>query len=159
MKIGFDIIFLAIIGLGAVGGFFLGDEKAQRMVIGSLVGSFAATLFAEPLSKLLEGKASFVNQTVIAIALVAVCVLLCVLGKNVRDKKWPRSRVKAIISGALSSAVAIAFVIASLTNSTRENLVTEHNLAALAYDLRLYLAGALVVWLFATYLTVGKAKR
>jgi hypothetical protein len=159
MKFGFDIIFFAVIGLSAIGSFFLGEEKAQRLALGVIIGSFASTQFAEPLAKLASGKIAIIDQTIIVIAIMVLCVTFCMLGKNVRDKKWPRSKVKAIIYGVLASLVAIAYTIASLPSDTRQSLVTDHNLAALAYDLRLYLAGALVAWILITYLTVGKAKK
>lgn len=159
MKLGFDIFFFAVIGLGVVGGFFLGEEKSQRMAIGVLVGSFAVTQFSDPLTKLLDGKVSFVTPSIITIAIMSLCVILCVMGKNVRDKKWPKSKLKAIISGFLSGLVATAYVVYALPLDARTNLVTEHNLAALVYDLRIYLAGALTLWLLITYLTVGKAKK
>jgi hypothetical protein len=81
------------------------------------------------------------------------------IGKNVRDSKWPKSKVKAIISGLLSVLAGTGYVIANLSETARNNLVTDHNLAAMAYDMRLYLMGALIAWLLVTYLTVGKAKR
>jgi hypothetical protein len=81
------------------------------------------------------------------------------IGKNVRDSKWPKSKVKAIISGLLAALAGAGYVIANLSESARNSLITDHNLAAMAYDLRLYLMGALILWLLVTYLTVGKAKR
>lgn len=158
MKFGFDILFFAIIGLSSLGCFVVGEEKAQRLAIGVLVGSFAVTQFSEPITKLLSGKVGFLDQFIVTIALMVIAILVCLLGKNVRDKKWPKSKIKAIVFGALSGIVAIAYVIAGMPSDVRTALTTDYNLAALAYDLRLYLAGALVVWLLASYVTVGKAK-
>ena len=61
--------------------------------------------------------------------------------------------------GVLSGLVAIAYVIASIPAQLRYNLVTDHNLAAMVYDLRIYLAAALIIALLITFMTVGKAKK
>ena len=159
MKLGFDLIFFGVLGLSAVGCFLLGEEKSQRLVIGVIIGSFAGSQFAEPINKLVGSKVSILNQGLVAIALLALCVVICMIGKNVRDSKWPKSKVKAIISGLLSVLAGTGYVIANLSETARNNLVTDHNLAAMAYDMRLYLMGALIVWLLITYLAVGKAKR
>lgn len=159
MNFGFDVLFFAIIGLTTVGSFFIGEEKSQRLMIGVIVGSFAASEFSAPLTKFASDKLGFINQTIVAIVIMVLCVVICLIGKNVRDKKWPRSKIKAVISGILAGLVAVSFVIATIEPTQKDALVTDHNLAALAYDLRLYLAGALIIWLFVTYLTVGKAKR
>lgn len=137
----------------------LGEEKSQRLAIGVIIGSFAGSQFAEPINKAIGDKASFLNQGTVAIAILAVCILVCMLGKNVRDSKWPKSKIKAVVSGLLAALAGAGYVIANLSEQARNSLVTEHNLAAMAYDLRLYLMGALIVWLLVTYLTVGKAKR
>jgi hypothetical protein len=159
MKLGFDLIFFGVLGLSAVGCFLLGEEKSQRLAIGVIIGSFAGSQLAEPINKLIGGKFDIVNQGVVAIALLALCIALCMLGKNVRDSKWPKSKVKAIISGVLSVLAGTGYVIANLSEQARNSLVTDHNLAAMVYDLRLYLMGALIAWLILTYLLVGKAKR
>lgn len=159
MKLGFDILFFAVVGLGVAGSFFLGEEKSQRMAIGVLVGSFAVTQFSEPLTKLLNGKVGFVAPSIIAIVIMSLCVAICVLGKNVRDKRWPKSKLKATVSGFMSGLVATAYVVYALPEVTRNSLVTDHNLAAMVYDSRIYLAAVLTIWLLITYLTVGKAKR
>lgn len=159
MKLGFDLVFFGVLGLSAVGCFLLGEEKSQRLAIGVIIGSFAGSQFAEPINKAIGDKASFLNQGTVAIAILAVCILVCMLGKNVRDSKWPKSKIKAVVSGLLAALAGAGYVIANLSEQARNSLVTEHNLAAMAYDLRLYLMGALIVWLLVTYLTVGKAKR
>lgn len=159
MKLGFDLIFFGVIGLSAVGSFLLGEEKSQRLAIGVIIGSFAGSQFAEPINKAIGDKGSFLNQGTVAIAILAVCILVCMLGKNVRDSKWPKSKIKAVVSGLLAALAGAGYVIANLSEQARNSLVTDHNLAAMAYDLRLYLMGALIVWLLVTYLTVGKAKR
>ena len=137
----------------------LGEEKSQRLAIGVIIGSFAGSQFAEPINKAIGDKASFLNQGTVAIAILAVCILVCMLGKNVRDSKWPKSKIKTVVSGLLAALAGAGYVIANLSEQARNSLVTDHNLAAMAYDLRLYLMGALIVWLLATYLAVGKAKR
>ena len=159
MKLGFDLIFFGILGLSAVGSFVLGEEKSQRLAIGVIVGSFAGSQFAEQINKLAGSKVSFLNQGLVAIILLALCILICMVGKNVRDSKWPKSKIKAIIFGLLSALAGTGYVIANLSESARNSLVTDHNLAAMVYDLRLYLMGALIVWLLVSYLTIGKAKR
>jgi len=159
MKLGFDIIFFAVIGLSTVGSFFLGEEKSQRLMIGVITGSFAASIFAEPIYKLVGSKVSFINQGLIALTLLALCIVMCVLAKNVRDSKWPKSKIKALIAGALSGLAGMAYVIAALPEQTRSVLITEHNLAAIVYDLRIYLMAALVLALLLSYWTIGKAKK
>ena len=152
------VIFGAI-GLSAVGSFLLGEEKSQRLAIGVIIGSFAGNQFAEPINKAIGDKVSFLNQGTIAIAILVLCIVICMLGKNVRDSKWPKSKIKAVVSGLLSALAGVGYIIANLSEQARNSLVTDHNLAAMVYDLRLYLMGALILWLLATYLTVGKAKR
>lgn len=156
---GFNILFFVVLGLTTATAFFLGEEKSQRLVIGVLAGSFATTEFSVPLANLLTGKVAFTNQAFLAIFLMIICVAICLLGKNVQDKKWPKSRIKAVISGALSGLVAMSYVISSLPADQRNTLLTDYNLASLSYDLRLYLLAALIVWLLFTYVSVGKAKK
>lgn len=158
MNIGFDIIFLAILAASTVGCFFLGEEKSQRLMIGVLVGGLAANLLAVPLAKLLPANTS-INPGFISIGMMIICVAVTVAGRNVRDSKWPKSKFKAIISGFLAGFAGLSLSIASLPEVTRSQLTNEHNLAAIAYDLRLVSIGALIIWLLASYLTVGKAKK
>lgn len=158
MNIGFDIIFLAILAASTVGSFFLGEEKSQRLMIGVLVGGLAANLLAIPLVKLLPANIN-INPVFISIGMMVVCVAIAVAGRNVRDSKWPKSKFKSIVSGFLAGFAGISLAIASLPEITRIQLTTEHNLAAIAYDLRLVSIGALIIWLLASYLTVGKAKK
>ncbi len=157
MKIGFDILFLAIVAGCGVGGFFLGDERAQRLMLGSLVGVFAATLLAPALAKLLNSVA-IANITNISFALLAISIVIFVAPKRLRDKKWPKNKPRAVISGVLSGLFILSFGIGFLSQDTRTALVTDHNLAAMAYDLRLFVLGVLLIWLAITMLFVGKAK-
>jgi len=158
-KLGFDLLFFAIIGAATASGVFLGDEKSQRLAIGVLIGSFAVTQFSEPIEKALGGRVAAITPVLVSVIIMARCVLACLIGKNVRDKKWPKSIIKSIILGVLSGLVAIAYVIASIPAQLRYNLVTDHNLAAMVYDLRIYLAAALIIALLVTFMTVGKAKK
>lgn len=157
MNIGFDIIFLAILAASTVGCFFLGEEKSQRLMIGVLVGGLAANLLALPLAKLLPANTN-INPGLISIGMMIICAAIIVSGKNMRDSKWSKSKFKAVVSGFLAGFAGLSLVITSLPEVTRSQLTTEHNLAAIAYDLRLISISALVIWLLASYLTVGRAK-
>ena len=64
-----------------------------------------------------------------------------------------------MIAGFLSSFTILGYFIANLQDSIRENIVTEYNLAAMAYDLRIIALALVIIWLFVMYLTVGKAKK
>lgn len=158
MNIGFDIIFLAVLAASTIGCFFLGEEKSQRLMIGVLVGGLAANLLAIPIAKLLPANID-INPGFISIGMMIVCVAIIVAGKNIRDSKWPKSKFKAVVSGFLAGFAGLSLAIASLPEVTRSQLTTEHNLASLAYDLRLLSVGALIIWLLVSYITVGKAKK
>lgn len=157
MNLGFDIIFLAILAASTAGCFFLGEEKSQRLMIGVLVGGLAANLLAMPVAKLIP-TSGIINPEIISIGMMIICVVVVVAGRNVRDSKWKKSKFKALISGFLAGIAGLSLVIASLPEGTRSQLTTEHNLAALAYDLRLYSIGALIIWLLVSYFTVAKQK-
>ncbi len=159
MNIGFDIIFFATVMGSAVACFIIGEEKTQRLVIGTLVGILAGSQLAEPIEKIVSAKASFINQSNIAIALLALSVIICLLGKNVRESKWPKSKIKSVIAGLLLGFVIIGYGLSLLGDSSFNKLVTEHNLAAIAYNMRLVSISGLLMWLMASYVFVGKAKR
>ncbi|MEI6581844.1 MAG: hypothetical protein WCN86_03135 [bacterium] len=159
MNIGFDIIFFATVIGSAVACFIIGEEKTQRLVIATLVGILAGSQLAEPIEKIVSAKASFINQSNIAIALLALAVIICLLGKNVRDSKWPKSKIKSVIAGLLLGFVIIGYGLSLLGDSSFNKLVTEHNLAAIAYNTRLVSLSGLMLWLMASYVLVGKAKR
>jgi len=159
MNIGFDIIFFATVMGSAVACFMIGEEKTQRLVIGTLVGILAGSQLAEPIEKIVSAKASFINQSNIAIALLALSVIICLLGKNVRESKWPKSKIKSVIAGLLLGFVIIGYGLSLLGDSSFNKLVTEHNLAAIAYNMRLVSISGLLMWLMASYVFVGKAKR
>ncbi len=159
MNLGFDIIFFSTIASCIVACFMLGEEKAQRLVIGTLVGILAGLELSQPIEKLLSPRASFLTQPSIAIILLAICVLACVAGRNVRDARWPKSKIKATIAGGLSAVAILGYVLASLSANSLSLLVTDHNLAAIAYDLRYWALAGLIVWLLVSYVNVGKAKR
>ena len=158
MNIGFDIIFLAVLAASAAGCFFLGEEKSQRLMIGVLVGGLAANMLAVPLAKLMPDNFT-INPGLISVGMIVICVVIVLVGKNVRDSKWPRSKFKAVVSGFLAGFAGLSLAITSMPEVTRSQLTTEHNLAAIAYDLRLLSVGALIIWLLASYLMVGKAKK
>lgn len=158
MNIGFDIIFLVILAASTVGCFFLGEEKSQRLMIGVLVGGLAANMLAVPLAKLMPDNFT-INPGLISVGMIVICVVVVLVGKNVRDSKWPRSKFKAVVSGFLAGFAGLSLAITSMPEVTRSQLTTEHNLAAIAYDLRLLSVGALILWLLAGYLMVGKAKK
>jgi len=159
MNIGFDIIFFATVMGSAVACFMIGEEKTQRLVIGTLVGILAGSQLAEPIEKIVSAKASFISQSNIAIALLALSVIICLLGKNVRESKWPKSKIKSVIAGLLLGFVIIGYGLSLLGDSSFNKLVTEHNLAAIAYNMRLVSISGLLMWLMASYIFVGKAKR
>lgn len=159
MKIGFDIIFLAIIAASSVLAFVLGEEKSQRMAIGVIIGTLLILELITPIMDLASGRSLELSQVYVSSAIMILCIALCMAGKNIRDSKWPKSKVKALVGGFLSGFVAECFIITSLPEEARNALVTEHNLAALAYNLRLVALGLLVLWLFISYLLVGKAKK
>ena len=158
MNIGFDIIFLAVLAVSTIGSFFLGEEKSQRLMIGVLVGGLAANALAKPITNLLPSNI-VINPGLISIGLMIVCVAVIVAGRNVRDSKWKKSKFKAIVSGFLAGFAGLSLVIMSIPEVTRSQLTTEHNLAALAYDLRLISIGVLIIWLLVSYFTIGKAKK
>jgi len=158
MNIGFDIIFLAVLAASTAGCFFLGEEKSQRLMIGVLVGGLAANMLAVPLAKLMPDNFT-INPGLISVGMIVICVVIVLVGKNVRDSKWPRSKFKAVVSGFLAGFAGLSLAITSMPEVTRSQLTTEHNLAAIAYDLRLLSVGALIIWLLASYLMVGKAKK
>ena len=158
MNIGFDIIFLAVLAASTAGCFFLGEEKSQRLMIGVLVGGLAANILAVPLAKLMPDNFT-INPGLISVGMIVICVVIVLVGKNVRDSKWPRSKFKAVVSGFLAGFAGLSLAITSMPEVTRSQLTTEHNLAAIAYDLRLLSVGALIIWLLASYLMVGKAKK
>ncbi len=159
MNIGFDIIFFTIIIGSAVACFVLGEEKSQRLMIGTLVGILAGTQLSEAIAKLASTKVDFLSQSNISIALLAVIIIICLLGKNVRDSKWPKSKIKSVIAGLLVGFVLVGYGLALLGDSSFNKLVTEHNLAAIAYNMRLVSLSGLLLWLMASYLMVGKSKR
>lgn len=159
MNIGFDIIFFAtIIGSAAVC-FVLGEEKSQRLMIGTLVGILASTQLAEPIEKIASSRVAFLNQSNVAIALLALAIIICLLGKNVRESKWPKSKIRSVVAGLLVGFVLIGYGLALLSDSSFNRLVTEKNLAAIAYNMRLVSISGLLMWLMASYIFVGKAKR
>ena len=158
MNIGFDIIFLAVLAASTAGCFFLGEEKSQRLMIGVLVGGLAANMLAVPLAKLMPDNFT-INPGLISVGMIVICVVIVLVGKNVRDSKWPRSKFKAVVSGFLAGFAGLSLAITSMPEVTRSQLTTEHNLAAIAYDLRLLSVGALIIWLLASYLMVGKATK
>ncbi len=159
MNIGFDIIFFTIIIGSAAVCFVLGEEKSQRLAIGTFVGILASTQLSEPIAKLAATKVSFLSQSSISIALLAVTIMTCLLGKNLRDSKWPKSKIKSVIAGLLVGLVLIGYGLALLGDSSFNRLVTEQNLAAIAYNMRLVSLSGLLLWLVASYILVGKAKR
>jgi len=158
MKFGFDIIFLSIIAASTVGCFFLGEEKSQRLMIGTIVGVAASTQLLQLLDKVSFLKVNYAGVGMNGLLLLLPIVVV-LLGKNTRDSKYPKSKIKAMIGGFLSSFTILGYFIANLQDSIRENIVTEYNLAAMAYDLRIIALALVIIWLFVMYLTVGKAKK
>jgi|688.fasta_scaffold91916_2 glucose uptake protein GlcU len=155
---GFDIIFLSIIAASTVGCFFLGEEKSQRLMIGTIVGVAASTQLLQLLDKVSFLKVNYAGVGMNGLLLLLPIVVV-LLGKNTRDSKYPKSKIKAMIAGFLSSFTILGYFIANLQDSIRENIVTEYNLAAMAYDLRIIALALVIIWLFVMYLTVGKAKK
>lgn len=158
MNIGFDLIFLGIIAGSTIVCFLLGEEKSQRMMVGVSVGGLVANIVAPLLVKYLPPGMPD-NAGVINVGLMVVCAGVIMVGRNVRDSKWPKSKLKAIVAGFLAGIGGLSLAITSLPEATRTQLTNEYNLAALAYDLRLFTIIALLVWLLASYLTIGKARK
>ncbi len=156
---GFDIIFLSIIAASTVGSFFLGEEKSQRIMIGTVIGIAASTQLTDVIEKLIGAKNIEYSGVGIGIILLVLPIILCTIGKNVRDSKYPKSKIKAAIAGFISAFAFVGYALEGLASSFRDKLVTEHNLAALSYDLRFVALGLLILWIFVMYLTVGKAKK
>ncbi len=156
---GFDIIFLSVIAASTVGSFFLGEEKSQRIMIGTVIGIAASTQLTDVIEKVIGVKNIEYSGVGIGIILLVLPIILCTIGKNVRDSKYPKSKIKAAIAGFISGFTLVGYGLASLSNSLRDRLVTEHNLAALAYDLRFIALALLMTWIFVVYLSVGKAKK
>ena len=128
-------------------------------MIGTVIGIAASTQLTDVIEKVIGVKNIEYSGVGIGIILLVLPIILCTIGKNVRDSKYPKSKIKAAIAGFISGFTLVGYGLASLSNSLRDRLVTEHNLAALAYDLRFIALALLMTWIFVVYLSVGKAKK
>lgn len=159
MNIGLDIIFFLLIVAFPIIAYFVGEERSQRMLAGALIGSFAATQLVGLLLSQVGAVIGTNISSFLGPVIISICVFLPILGKRLRDPKWPKSKLKAMFTGLLAGFVAVGFSIATLKPEQLNSLVTDYNLISIAYDLRIYVLAISVVWFLVSYLMVGKPKK
>lgn len=139
------LILLVASGILVVVAVLLKEERVKRIAIGSIIGWFAAMSFVEPLM-LLVSKQKFVTVTQAVLQLVVFGAITILVGFSVisRDKTGPdKVGLRSILLMVATLGFIALAVLTFLPVELRERLVTDYNLVALMYGVRIW-------WMMAT---------
>lgn len=136
---------LAALAVIVVVSILLKEERVKRIAIGSLIGWFAAISFVTPLMPWVAKIKYFtVTQSTLQLAIFGIVTLLIGLSRVPRDKVRPdRVSVKSVTLMLLTIGSIALAVLTFLPNGLRDRLVTDYNLVAMLYNVRVW-------WMMAT---------
>ncbi|MBI2798518.1 hypothetical protein HYX70_04480 [Candidatus Saccharibacteria bacterium] len=154
----FNVIALGLVAGFVAYGILLGENRVRLVVLGSSLALFAASQV--PLESLEEisqkgllgfypaGAQSILILTALITGLFAVGAMLGI--------KKAQNKVRSFILSIIAALFLICFSVAVLPDANRAKLVTDYNLAAMAYSIRYYVLLALIVWSLITLFVAEK---
>lgn len=138
------ILFSLLAGLSLLG-FLFGENRLKTISYGAFIGFFILQISSETFMSSLSSKIGLKIEISKFIFVGLVCAALY-LGSLVAQKK-ANDKIRSIALGVLTALFIVSFGINTLPSSTQEALVTDFNLAAWIFNLRIYFMAALTVWL------------
>jgi len=142
-ELSFNTALFVALGVGFAIAFFAGEGRVKKLAAGSLVGYLIALQLGEFAVTQLT-KLSFLPELSLAtvqLAIFALVTLLFNLGKTHHIDGRPRVNVESIAVAIITAAFIFTTVLGFLDDSTRNQLTTDYNLAAMLYEWRLLLLG------------------
>lgn len=134
-NINFNAKALIVVGIILVLGIVLGEHRAKRIAMGSFVGFIVADKLGQGAFNYLQKQTwgQGVSLSTVQIVLFAAFVLLLTAGHS-EELGRGHINLKLIILSLLTSVFIIASLIGFLPPGSREQLVTDYNIAALIYN-------------------------
>ena len=121
------------------------EERVKRIAIGSLIGWFAAMSFATPLMPFVTKIKYFpITQSTLQLFIFSLVTILIGLSRVPRDKVRPdKVSIRSVGLMLLTIGIIALAVLTFLPESIRGQLVTNYNLVAILYGVRIW-------WMMAT---------
>ncbi len=121
------------------------EERVKRMAIGCLIGWFAAVSFAIPLMPLVTSIKYFpITQSTLQLFIFGLVTILIGFSRVPRDKVRPdKVSIRSVGLMLLTIGMIALAVLTFLPESIRGRLVTDYNLVAMLYNVRIW-------WMMAT---------
>ncbi len=160
-SLSFNTLILAgVVGAFAVA-FFAGEGRVKKLAAGSLVGYLAAMQLGQLAQEQLA-KVSFVPDAsvgTVQLILFGLVAVLFNLGKVHHVEGRPRVSIESVAVGVITCLFVFTSVLGFMGESTRQDLLTNYNLAAQLYSLRLLWLGLTVSGLILIEVMGGNTKR
>ncbi len=122
-----------------------GENRLKTISYGAFIGFFIVQMSSETFMNGLSSKAGIKIEIAKFIFIGLICGALY-LGALVAQKK-ANDKIRSIALGVLTALFIVSFGINLLPSSTQEALVTDFNLAAWIFNLRIYFMATLTIWL------------
>lgn len=121
------------------------EERVKRIAIGSLIGWFAAISFATPLMPLVTKIKYFpITQSTLQLFIFGIVTILIGLSRVPRDKVRPdKVSIRSVGLMLLTIGMITLAVLTFLPENVRDRIVTDYNLVAMLYGVRIW-------WMMAT---------
>lgn len=121
------------------------EERVKRIAIGSLIGWFAAVSFATPLMPLATKIKYFpITQSTLQLFIFGLVTILIGLSRVPRDKVRPdKVSIRSVGLMLLTIGMIALAVLTFLPENVRDRIVTDYNLVAMLYGVRIW-------WMMAT---------
>ncbi len=145
MKFELKYGLLAILAIILIVAVLMKEERVKRVTIGCLIGWFAAISFGATLLPLANHiKFVTISQSTLQLIIFGLVTALIGFSRVPRDRVRPdKVSPRSVILMLLTLGSATLAVLTFLPDSTRERLVTDYNLIAMLYGVRIW-------WMMAT---------
>jgi hypothetical protein len=141
----FNLALFGLAGLLAALGFMFGENRLKILSYASFIALFILTVVPNSFFDDLGNKIH-IDIAPPKVAFIAIVCTIFFLGAIVNQKK-ARFKLRAIPLGIITAVFIVAFSINLFPKDQANDLVTNYNLAALIYNMRIPLLLLTTVWL------------
>lgn len=131
----FNLILAIALGGAVALGMLLGEIRVRALAFGLSAGFVAAEILPETITKLIPSISNNVDRKLVLMwALAGVFI-----GASFVGQRHAQRSVRTIFFAIATALFGVAISLALLPVGTRQGIITNFNLAAMIYDIRMYI--------------------
>lgn len=131
----FNLLLVTVVGSSIALGMLLGEIRVRAMAFGLTAGFVVAQVLPESLLNILPETIVKADRKVAIIWIVAI-IFICA---SFIGQRHAQRSLRTIFFAIVTALFGVSISLVLLPVGTRQELVTNYNLAAMVYDLRAYI--------------------